>query len=72
MLMNLTGVLLRDVAELGFDFLCTADRNSDDVERHDNTSSVINPPMPSNTVGLQRSMDSHSVVLINESGVDVV
>lgn len=63
---NLTGIFLRDFAEMDFDVLRG---RKDDGKKNDLESKVLTPSVLS-TVGLRRATESHSVMIQNCTGLD--
>ncbi|GKY91151.1 hypothetical protein MPSEU_000087900 [Mayamaea pseudoterrestris] len=62
--MNFTGLLLREIAELRFDFIR-------DRSKGDETEGSILTPSAMSTVGLRRAIESRLVRVKNQSGVDI-
>lgn len=62
--LNVTGILLRDFAEVQFDIL--RDGSGDSLK----TNGII-PPSALSTVGLRRASESRSVTIQNSTGLDI-
>jgi hypothetical protein len=65
--MNLTGILLRDFAEMDFDVLRS--RKEDDRNTADTAEKAITSVL--STVGLRRATESHAVKIENHTGLDL-
>ncbi|CAB9509943.1 protein sorting-associated protein 13 [Seminavis robusta] len=65
--MNLTGILLRDFADMDFDVL----RSRKDDERSVDTAEKALTPSVLSTVGLRRATESHDVRIENKTGLDL-
>lgn len=65
--MNMTGIFLRDFAELDFDIL----RSRKEDDRGADTSEKALTPSVLSTVGLRRATESHSVQIENQTGLDL-
>ena len=65
--MNLTGIFLRDFAEMDFDIL----RSRKEDDRNVDTSEKALTPKVLSTVGLRRATESHAVEIENKTGLDI-
>lgn len=65
--LNLTGIFLRDFAEMDFDILRS---RKEDTQNNDVAEKALTPKVLS-TVGLRRATESHAVEIENKTGLDI-